>query len=476
MLSLPALSASPVSSHELTRWLCVVALIGIPACGEPGDDTEASTGDDSDSADAPTWHQDVAPIITGRCQGCHVEGGIAPFALSSYETTKILAPAVAAAVANGSMPPFGARETDECQPPHPWKDDIRLDDEQIAILRAWSDAGAPPGDPDTAALLPEPADLNLAGATTHLTIPTAVTVDGTQDRFSCFSVPTDLSTARFVTGTQVRPGNDAIVHHVLVYVDTNGSSADLAGDDGEYDCFGGPGIDDAALLAAWAPGGSPFTTPPGVGIEVPAGARLVINVHYHPTGMGPEVDDATTLDIKWGDTSEITHVGELALVGNFDGPIDEGGLHSTPGEVGPPEFRIPANVNDHVEYMTYTVPNAGAPEYIVWAVANHMHYVGTDMRLTVTDPGGVETCLLQTPDWDFNWQRGYAYDASLAELPRIRPGDTLGMRCTYDNSLDNPFVREALAEQGLTEPHDVFLGEETLDEMCLGVFGIAVPR
>jgi hypothetical protein len=30
-----------------------------------------------------------------------------------------------------------------------------------------------------------------------------------------------------------------------------------------------------------------------------------------------------------------------------------------------------------------------------------------------------------------------------------------------------------LGEQGLDAPVDVYLGEETLDEMCLGVFGIA---
>ena len=87
-----------------------------------------------------------------------------------------------------------------------------------------------------------------------------------------------------------------------------------------------------------------------------------------------------------------------------------------------------------------------------------------------------EECLLQTPHWDFNWQRGYRYDAPLDELPTAGPGDVLQFRCTYDNSLDNPFVRDALDEQGLTEPREVRLGEESLDEMCLGAFAVAYPR
>ena len=35
---------------------------------------------------------------------------------------------------------------------------------------------------------------------------------------------------------------------------------------------------------------------------------------------------------------------------------------------------------------------------------------------------------------------------------------------------------EALHSEGLDAPHDVVLGENTLDEMCLGAFGIATPR
>ena len=51
----------------------------------------------------------------------------------------------------------------------------------------------------------------------------------------------------------------------------------------------------------------------------------------------------------------------------------------------------------------------------------------------------------------------------------FRVGDTIQVRCTYDNSLDNELVSSALQQRGLTAPVDVKLGESTLDEMCLGV-------
>lgn len=84
-------------------------------------------------------------------------------------------------------------------------------------------------------------------------------------------------------------------------------------------------------------------------------------------------------------------------------------------------------------------------------------------------------CLVETPKWDFNWQRLYVFDTKVANLPKVRPGDQLRFTCTYDNSLDNAFVADVLAEMGLKAPVDVLLGEETLDEMCLGLLQVLYP-
>lgn len=78
-------------------------------------------------------------------------------------------------------------------------------------------------------------------------------------------------------------------------------------------------------------------------------------------------------------------------------------------------------------------------------------------------------CLLETPAWDFNWQRIYNYAGTMDELPILRPGDQLHLTCNYDNSMANPFVQEALMQQKLSAPKDVVLGETTLDEMCLAI-------
>lgn len=418
--------------------------------------------------DAPTWHADIAPLVNERCTGCHTEGGIAPYVFTSYESTAPLAQALVAAVESGSMPPWGAAITDECTPPYGFKDDITLDAEEIALLRAWSDAGAPEGDPELAAELPPPPDTELDPVDQVVQMDGSVTIDGTSDQFLCFSLDPGATEDRYFNGMQIVPGNDKIVHHVLVFLDETGDSADQAGPDGSFDCDAG-GLD-GTLLGAWAPGTVPMRTPEDVGMRVTAGSRIVLNIHYHPTGLGPEVDDSTRVQLDWMD-EQPTWRGEMALVGNSNDPEE---LMPNDGDrTDTPEFRIPAGAQGHLEEMVFEIPS-DLPQLRVWAVGAHMHYVGTNMQIRFQGDG-YDDCMLETPNYSFEWQRLYNYDAPLDQLPLAIGGDRIYLRCEYDNSMNNPYVVEALDAQGLSEPIDVVLGEETLDEMCLGVFGIAVP-
>jgi hypothetical protein len=211
-------------------------------------------------------------------------------------------------------------------------------------------------------------------------------------------------------------------------------------------------------------------------MRVTKGSRIVLSVHYHPTGA-EERDNSTSLDLSLYPGLP-TYVGMLALLGNVGSA--GGGLLPGPNDPdGVPEFKIPAGAVDHTEEMLISLDGNDIPELRVFGVATHMHYVGTDMMVGVqhAQPTGEETeaeCLLQTPRWDFQWQRLYSYDTELEDVPRVRPGDKVYLRCNYNNSMSNPFVAKALAEQGFSEPQDVTLGEATLDEMCLGVFGVAV--
>ena len=57
-----------------------------------------------------------------------------------------------------------------------------------------------------------------------------------------------------------------------------------------YTCFGGPGFAPTGGIGGWAPGARPQVNPDGVGVLLPAGARVVMQVHYHDRRPGPESD------------------------------------------------------------------------------------------------------------------------------------------------------------------------------------------
>jgi hypothetical protein len=423
--------------------------------------TTATTNDTDVDATRPNWEEDIAPLVMGNCVGCHVEGGIAPFGLDTYEEARNWAAASAIQVQERLMPPWHAVETDECQPPLAFKHDARLDDEEIALLVDWAVIGAPQGDPALAAALPEPVNLDLAEPSATVTLAGGVEVGGTQlDAFHCLSFDPGHTSNVYVDGMQVLPGNRELVHHVLMFVDTEAESADWPGGVSE-NCGGGAGVGGALLVGGWVPGSMPIHTPDNVGILLPQGARIIFNMHYHNGTGAAQTDEGTGVALRWSTTLP-QYVGSFQLIGAPGG-----------GNIVESPFMIPAEATGHIERVRFTVPDLGVPEVRVFSMTNHMHKVGVDMKATMTRNGD-ETCMLQTPRWDFGWQRQYLYDAEVGGLPEVFPGDVIEVRCTYDNVLTNPGVAEMLAEVGLDEPQDVSLGEGTLDEMCLAGVGIAV--
>ena len=447
--------------------------------GCSGDDATGSSAVASSSGETPSqgpfFHRDVAPILQASCQSCHAPGGMAPFSLVTYDEARSVAPLIVVETEARRMPPWGARETDECQPRHPFVGDARLSDEQIAVLAAWSAAGALEGDPADAppALTPKPSDLPDADLVVSLQEPYAAR--GTEDEFRCFVIDPGLTESRWIDGVHVVPGNPAATHHVDVYADPLGDGAALAGPDGSYPCFSDPMIDDQRMLHTFNPGMMPLELPAGVAMELPARSLLALQVHYHPAGTTLPPDDLK-VQLRFTDSAP-DQILDVLFLGNFSSAFDDGdGLLPGPGDgPGGPEFVIGANASDHVEAMRFTWPASYGSPRILGAAA-HMHYVGRDMKIEVERPQRDAECLLQEPSWNIAWQRLFLYDTTIEALPRLHGGDRVNLRCTYDNTMQNPGVIKALSDQGLPSPIDVYLGEQVTDEMCLAILPLLYPN
>lgn len=426
-------------------------------------------GSDPDPIPRATWYQDVAPILARSCMGCHQDGGIAPFALTEYEEVVEIADMVKAAIDSGIMPPFGADTTDDCTPRHGWKDDPRLTEAEKTTIANWIEDGRHAGEPAEITIAPV---VDLANKTHSLT-PAPYVTQGVSDEFVCFLLDPELATDSWLMGWQVRPGNPTVVHHaVLSSLPANIMTVAKVqvGVGNSFSCSAAAGVPGSVIVGAWAPGGQPFDSG-DIGIKLGAGEGLILQIHYHPGGAIAE-PDATTIDLR---VTSKRPAAEYILRGF-------GNVHGAPGlQPGPydpptgPKFEIPPNVADGLEVMHQTVP-LEASELRVLTAFPHMHFVGTSLSAWVVharpQPGEPEKeCLVNVNRWNFDWQRQYSVDApDIMDLPSIRAGDRLELRCTYDNTLSNPFVQRALADQGLSAPVTVNLGEETTDEMCLSLF------
>ncbi len=455
---------------------CLAAAGGAFACsGSPAPTTGAGA--------AVTFHKDVEPILQKHCQTCHVANGIAPMPLVTYADSKPYASLMAAQTSSRAMPPWGAVSIPGCTPPLSWKDNPVLTDDQVASIGAWSAAGAPEGDPADAppALAPQP--IALAGANADLSPPAPWTLTSpSADEFRCFVLDPQLAQTTYLNGSFVVPGDTQVVHHALVFTDPKGASRALVTDQAtqSYDCFGGPGISQVALLAAWAPGGLPTDYPSNVGAPLDAGTLLVMQVHYHPhQAVAALPTDQTHFQMRLVATAP-QYFAYTILPGNFRAPVDASGNGLLPGPDDPssgPAFVIPAGASDHTETMQFTLPATVKKQALpvslpIFSIGGHEHYVGSAVQVNVhhvKPPAGTDAdqCLLAIPRWDFDWQRVYRYDAPIEQLPAVSPGDVMTIRCTYDNTLANAKLAASLHEQGLTQPGTVQLGETTLDEMCL---------
>ncbi len=95
----------------------------------------------------------------------------------------------------------------------------------------------------------------------------------------------------------------------------------------------------------------------------------------------------------------------------------------------------------------------------MYRLTGHMHMLGKQVRLEVVHTDGSSTCLLDIPNWDFQWQREY----SLVTPYRVAAGDRLKITCVYDNSAAHQPVVNGTQQT----PRDVTWGESSLDEMCM---------
>jgi hypothetical protein len=420
----------------------ILAVLFLAACGESAAPPPAP-------AQALTYHRDVAPLVQQKCGGCHVEGGIAPFPLQSYAEVFEVKGAVKAAVKARLMPPWQADPA--CTE---YAGDRVLTSEEVDLLSRWVDEGGVEGDPaDAPASLPRSVQGGLPRVDLELAMPVEYSPTQSPDDYRCFMLDWPETDERYVTGFVARPGQPSIVHHIIAFLirpeDVSTYQAKDAAEPGPgYTCFGGPGgsATRAVWIGAWAPGGGATLMPAGTGIRVPAGSKIVLQMHYNLSSAN-SAPDRTSIAMSLASSVE-----KIAIVQPWADPawLRQGGMPIPAGEKDV-RHRFSFDISSALSYMTGGVFQNNLP-ITVYGSALHMHTRGTWARMEIERRTGATECMLHIPRWDFHWQGSY----TLAQPKVVKPGDRIGVECHWDNS----------------QPGAQYLewGEGTGDEMCLGSF------
>lgn len=369
----------------------------------------------------PTWSGDVLPIVQARCQGCHMTGGIAPFSLESYAQAVPHVAGVAAMVESRAMPPWKA--DDSCQP---LKESRRLSEDELSIIVAWARGGAPEGDPALAR--PNPTSLpSLPWVDAEVSMASPYTPSTARpDDYRCFVIDPKLPGERDLIGYDIVPGQRALVHHVLLYglARAEAEKLDAAEAGPGYTCFGGPGSNGApaTVYGAWVPGTSATQYPPTTGITMATENVIVMQIHYN-TSHGGGQDHAIGPDL--------TTIKLQLAKGRVEKP-------ATIFPIADLNFTIPPKSSGYTSAVSFPFP-VGASLY---GMGPHMHTRGRQISVSADN-----TCLVNVPSWDFNWQQLYQFTTPVP----LKAGTRLRLSCTWDNASDKV----------------VRWGEGTEDEMCL---------
>lgn len=370
---------------------------------------------------AVSYSKDVAPILFKNCAGCHRPGEIGPMPLLTYEQTRPWAKAIKQAVLTHVMPPWMA------DPSYGhFANDSRLAQSDIDSIVNWVDAGAPQG--NTADLPAPPKFVDgwvLGKPDVVIEMPASfdVPAEGVIP-YKYFTAPTNFTEDKWVRGVEIRPGNRAVVHHIILYLREPGAAP-----------AAGEAVDlrrSVAGLGGTAPGLQPSFLPDGVAKLVKAGSQIVFQMHYTPNGKA---------------TTDRSYVG---LYFSKEPPREVLVSHGAMNVF----FRIPAGDPNYEVHSTWTAPD----DIVLRGMMPHMHVRGKDFKYTAVFPDGHSEILLSVPRYDFNWQLSYR----LKEPIHLPKGTRIDCVAHYDNSVNNKYNPDPTKE--------VRWGDQTFEEMMIGFF------
>jgi hypothetical protein len=416
-----------------------------------------------------TFNKDIAPLLFKNCAECHRPGENAPFSALTYKDVRPWAKSIREKVLSREMPPWHAD-------PHTgqWTNDRRLERSEIEAIVAWVDQGAKEGDPKDLPPHPEFADgWTIGKPDIVLTMPEefALAASG-PDEYRYFQIDPKFTEDKYVQMAEARPGNRKIVHHIAAIIqpppkdvkpspkqaetkkpseqtDTvrynegflrrtkmdapvydDGCSLPNGGQGDRRDGGGDEG--DVSYLTGFAPGMNQTVLEPGLIKKIPAGSKIILQLHYSKIA-GSVQKDRSSVGLIFAKNPGEKELMTRSIANGY--------------------FLIPPGAERHRTSACWTTKE----DIHIVNLMPHMHHRGVAMDFKAIYPDGRTETLLNVPNYSFSWQTVY-YTAKPIPIPK---GTKIVVTGYFDNSSKNKYNPDPTRA--------VRFGDPTYDEMMVGM-------
>ncbi len=365
-------------------------------------------------ANATTYYKDVAGIVYEKCTPCHRPGTAAPFSLIRFEDFSANAEMIREVIRDETMPPWYASAQHGR-----FQNDRSLTSAEKNRIQAWLDSERESGMPGDGPSVPEFPDTQWRIGTPDLVITMLEqhTVPATGFvPYKYVILPHVFFNETWVEAFEIRPENPAVVHHCnMAYATSEGAS-------------------DETFITGYVPGGQPLDLgrfDSGIAYRIPAGSGLGLQIHYTTTGKEEKCRIQVGLRFPREPVRKQLH--------HF--VLDPRGWKIPPGD---PAFKL---------RESHTLKHNAD----LLGLFTHMHVRGRDMTFFANMANEERECLLQIPNYNFEWQLGYELKPGSKILPK---GTTIEAIAHFDNSNFNPYNPDPAKS--------VEYGPQTVDEMFNG--------
>lgn len=255
------------------------------------------------------------------------------------------------------------------------------------------------------AFVPDPGYTRLISRT--WTVP-----PGSADTYKCVrvTIPTDTYLTNIMAQAPLG------THHTVLSIASTVTGT--KGPDGEYNC--GVGSLGMVMLYASGVGTSPLDFPQDVGVKIPAGTQIHLNLHLF-NASDEEISGESGIWVK-SQTTPPTTLAEMVFAGTF-------------------QLEIPGNGQTTTATGGCTTNSA----FTLFALWPHMHTLATNSKFEITRSG--QTMTLHDMPYSFEEQTYWKMSPEF----QVQSGDQIKVTCSWVNPMGRP---------------QVGFGDSTNEEMC----------